>query len=80
MATRGAAPWTAAEDDMLRGAVSLLSGKRKRWKEIAACVPGRTAVQVRQHYNHVLDPAIERGSWSPDEVCVNSLYLSFVLS
>ena len=66
VATGEKRPWTEEENELLRAAVATHSNRQ--WKKIALCVPGRTAVQCLQHYNHVLDPAITRGSWSPEEV------------
>jgi hypothetical protein len=39
----------------------------KNWVAIAAIVPGRTNVQCRQRWTKTLDPANEKGKWTPEE-------------
>lgn len=37
------------------------------WAAIARKIAGRSAVQCRNHWNDVLDPAINKGPWTPAE-------------
>jgi hypothetical protein len=53
------------EDDMLRRLVT--ANGEKSWNEIAAMMRGRTARQVRERYQHYLNPTVNVGSWTPEE-------------
>lgn len=57
--------WTPAQDSLLRAAVAKYEGKR--WKMIAAEVPGRNEGQCLQRWSKTLKPGIVRGKWSPAE-------------
>jgi hypothetical protein len=63
--TKASRPWTSEEDEKLRHAVELHQGKN--WKKIAETLEGRTGVQCLQHWKHVLNPKVGRGSWTPEE-------------
>jgi len=58
-------PWTAAEDKLLRDAVTRHNGKN--WKEVAALFPNRTRAQCSHRWQKVLNPLIKKGAWSPEE-------------
>ncbi|OSX74889.1 hypothetical protein BU14_0262s0006 [Porphyra umbilicalis] len=58
-------PWTAAEDEALRRPVSVYG--TTSWSRIAADMGDRNGKQCRERWFHQLNPAIFRGSWSPDE-------------
>jgi myb proto-oncogene protein len=58
-------PWTSAEDRILCESVSM--HKEKNWKKIAMQLEGRTGVQCLQHWKHVLNPNVGKGSWTPEE-------------
>jgi len=63
--TKSSRAWTPEEDEKLRRAVELHQGKN--WKKIAETLEGRTGVQCLQHWKHVLNPKVGRGSWTPEE-------------
>ena len=57
--------FTEEEDNMLK---ELVRNKRnKTWKEIAACLPGRTACQCRDRYNQYLFKEVVNKPWTPEE-------------
>ncbi|CAM6126983.1 unnamed protein product [Calypogeia fissa] len=57
--------WSVEEDKRLKWAVSVYG--RKKWKQIAEHVPGRTDLQCRERWCNVLDPSIKLGEWTEDE-------------
>ncbi|KAI0519158.1 hypothetical protein KFK09_006599 [Dendrobium nobile] len=57
--------WTPEEDETLKHAVELHKGRS--WKTIAKSVPGRTDVQCLHRWQKVLNPALVKGSWAPEE-------------
>nr|AXY87680.1 transcription factor MYB3R-3 isoform X5 [Cymbidium sinense] len=57
--------WTPEEDETLKHAVEL--HKARSWKKIAKSVPGRTEVQCLHRWQKVLNPALVKGSWAPEE-------------
>ncbi len=61
-----AAPWTAAEDEKLRGLVSKY-GTDPAWAQMAKELPGRNNNQCRKRWINVLDPTISKEPWSEDE-------------
>ncbi|KAI9318567.1 hypothetical protein BX666DRAFT_1513859 [Dichotomocladium elegans] len=61
------APWTPAEDNLLRLAVQLYGDKTEKWSKIAACVPGRTNKNCRKRWFHSLDPSLRKGAWTDEE-------------
>jgi S-ribosylhomocysteine lyase LuxS involved in autoinducer biosynthesis len=56
--------WKAEEDAKLTKAVQKHG---KDWVAAAAMVRGRTSLQCRQRWTHTLDPASEKGKWTPEE-------------
>ncbi|CAL9030014.1 unnamed protein product [Prunus brigantina] len=62
---RSAKCWTEEEDDLLGELVRKFN--RSNWKEIAACLPGRTDVQCLQRWQKVLNPEIVKGPWTKEE-------------
>ena len=58
-------PWTEEEDHTVRGLV--LSHGTKRWSLIAAQLQGRTGKQCRERWHNLLDPAIKKDAWTPEE-------------
>ncbi|KAG0469327.1 hypothetical protein HPP92_018655 [Vanilla planifolia] len=62
--------WTNEEDETLMRAVELY--KRRSWKKIAECIPGRTEVQCLHRWQKVLNPELVKGPWSAleDDVIV----------
>lgn len=69
--------WTKEEDTALlkgvaacvAGGVNNLRGRKLYgvWTRVAAFVQGRSDAQCRERYNNVLDPAVNRGSWTQEE-------------
>jgi hypothetical protein len=57
--------FTAEEDELLRRLVS--TNAEKSWNEIASMMRGRTARQVRERYQHYLNPSVNVGWWSSEE-------------
>ncbi|KAI5180880.1 hypothetical protein NEOKW01_1121 [Nematocida sp. AWRm80] len=57
--------WTEEEDALLTEAVHQY--KYGNWSKIKELVPGRTAYQCRERYVYVLDPRIDRSSWTEKE-------------
>ena len=57
--------WSKEED------AALLEGIRKygrgKWKLISSVVPGRTDAQIRERFENVLNPDLNRGPWSVSE-------------
>ena len=39
----------------------------KHWSQIAAHVPGRSGKQCRERWQHHLNPAIKKETWTPEE-------------
>ncbi|CAB4308122.1 unnamed protein product [Prunus armeniaca] len=62
---RSAKCWTEEEDDLLGELVRKFN--KSNWKEIAACLPGRTDVQCLQRWQKVLNPEIVKGPWTKEE-------------
>ncbi|KAJ3215691.1 hypothetical protein HDU67_010402 [Dinochytrium kinnereticum] len=58
--------WTAAEDALLRSAVSR-HGTQGKWALIAATIPGRTPIQCSTRWTGALNPRIHKGKWSTEE-------------
>jgi len=57
--------WTPEEDDVLRRAVALYSGKN--WKKIAEFFHDRTDVQCLHRWQKVLNPDLVKGPWTAEE-------------
>lgn len=64
------AHWTEEEDALLTRAVQEVGGPNRKWKQIAALIPGRTNVQCRERWVNHLDPAVSKEDWTR-EVCLN---------
>ena len=62
---RASGPWTAEEDDMLKGAVIAVGPGR--WSEIALAVHGRSGKQCRLRWCNQIDPDIKHESWTDKE-------------
>ncbi|WFD31948.1 hypothetical protein MSPP1_002990 [Malassezia sp. CBS 17886] len=56
--------WTKAEDDLLREGVTLL---QHDWARIAEHVGQRSGDQCSKRWREVLDPAINKSVWTPEE-------------
>lgn len=56
--------WTSEEDERLREGVSLLSSD---WARIADHVGQRSGDQCSKRWREVLDPAINKSNWTPEE-------------
>ena len=54
-------PWTAEEDDLVRGLVA--AHGTKKWSLIAQNLEGRLGKQCRERWYNHLDPAIKRTPW-----------------
>ena len=59
------AKWTPMEDEILQNAVGLHDGKN--WKQIASYLDGKTEVQCLHRWTKVLNPAVTKGPWTPEE-------------
>lgn len=57
--------WTKEEDEILRQAVQEFKGRS--WKKIAERLPNRTNVQCLHRWQKVLNPALVKGPWTPEE-------------
>jgi hypothetical protein len=57
--------WTAAEDELLKNAVSDYGGRN--WKKISECLDGRTDVQCLHRWQKVLRPGLIKGPWTKEE-------------
>ncbi|RZC59865.1 hypothetical protein C5167_007165 [Papaver somniferum] len=57
--------WTAEEDDYLRRSVEAYRGQN--WKIIASGLPDKTAVQCLNRWKKVLNPNVNKGTWTPEE-------------
>ncbi|KAI3955156.1 hypothetical protein MKX01_034185 [Papaver californicum] len=57
--------WTAEEDEYLRKSVEAYKGQN--WKIIASCLPHKTAVQCLNRWKKVLNPDVNKGSWTQEE-------------
>ncbi|KAI3841848.1 hypothetical protein MKW92_004242 [Papaver armeniacum] len=55
--------WTAEEDDYLRESVEAYKGQN--WKIIG--LPDKTAVQCLNRWKKVLNPNVNKGTWTPEE-------------
>ena len=58
-------PWTHEENELLKHAIAKVG--TRHWNDVAALVPGRQGIQCMQHWQQVLDPALVKGLWTPDE-------------
>jgi hypothetical protein len=58
-------PWAPNEDETITSFVDA-QGPR-RWRELAALLPGRTAKQCRDRWHNQLQLRASRGSWTADE-------------
>ncbi|EKX41101.1 hypothetical protein GUITHDRAFT_75013, partial [Guillardia theta CCMP2712] len=58
-------PWTEEEDEAIRKFVSELG--MRRWCQMAAFFPNRSAKQIRERWHNQLDPRISRQPWSTEE-------------
>lgn len=47
--------------------INLLKQGVNKWTTIADRIPGRTAKQCRERWNNHLDPAVNKGEWTPSE-------------
>ena len=57
--------WLPEEDEAIRKHVS--ANGPKHWREVAQHLPGRNEARCRERWCQHLDPAINKGPWSPDE-------------
>ncbi|OHT13945.1 Myb-like DNA-binding domain containing protein [Tritrichomonas foetus] len=57
--------WSAADDNLLSKLAS--SDNDINWETIVKEFPGKTAQQVADRWNKVLNPSLVKGSWTPDE-------------
>ena len=57
--------WTREEDSKLFALVMLHDGKR--WKSVAKQFPGKSDLQCLRRWEKVLNPALTKGRWSPEE-------------
>jgi hypothetical protein len=67
----GTGTWTTQEDQLLLSAVSAAGPegiKSISWVAIAQSVPGRSGSRVRERWYDRLDPQLNKGPWTPDEV------------
>ncbi|KAG8880706.1 hypothetical protein FRB97_000582 [Tulasnella sp. 331] len=73
---RGA--WTEEEDELLTRSVQEVESSlaslgnanavnNKKWKKVAALVPGRTNSQCRERWVNYLDPSISKDDWTAEE-------------
>ncbi|KAG8990050.1 hypothetical protein FRB94_004001 [Tulasnella sp. JGI-2019a] len=68
-------PWTEDEDKLLTRSVQEVESswsdskgaKSKKWKKVAAMVPGRTNSQCRERWVNYLDPSISKKDWTSEE-------------
>jgi hypothetical protein len=57
--------WSATEDQLL---LNLLNcNLRANWTDLVPHFPGKTAQQISERWNKVLDPALVKGSWTCQE-------------
>ena len=59
-------PWTREEDTQLAEMVKLHS--TKGWARVASGVPNRTAKQCRERWVNQVDPSINHGDWTQEEL------------
>lgn len=59
------AHWTPEEDQLLL--TNIKSGDRANWTELAPLFPGKTPQQISERWSKVVDPALVKGGWSPEE-------------
>lgn len=57
--------WTAAEDKLLLQLVTTQGPQD--WTAIAEHIPGRIGKQCRERWHNSLDPALNKGPWTPEE-------------
>lgn len=57
--------WTPEEDEALRRAVEMYSGRN--WKKISDQISSRTDVQCLHRWQKVLRPGLIKGPWTPEE-------------
>jgi hypothetical protein len=57
--------WTRSEDEMIMSYVA--RNGTKSWSKLSELLPGRTGKQCRERWCNALDPAINRGPWTPAE-------------
>ena len=62
--------WTQQEDDLLR---ELAKHSDQKWTDIAKMFPTKTPHQVHDRWEKVLNPQLQKGSWTgeEDEIIVN---------
>ena len=66
--------WTAPEDEMLRNIVTPLYDEadptrvKKKWREIAKHLPGRTNKSCRERWHNHLAPHVDNRPWTADEL------------
>jgi len=65
-------PFTAEEDELLKQKVSQFG--TNAWHDIETQIPGRSARQCRERWNHYLSPEVENGPWTPED---DQLLLSY---
>ncbi|OHS94672.1 Myb-like DNA-binding domain containing protein [Tritrichomonas foetus] len=58
--------WTAEEDELLKMLVEKTPHKKK-WQTMAAHFNGKTAQQIMNRWNKVLNPNLIKGNWTPEE-------------
>lgn len=58
--------WLEDEDEALRAAMALFGDKG--WVRVQEHVPGRTEIQCRERYCDYLDPSLNHGPWSAEDI------------
>jgi hypothetical protein len=58
-------PFTRGEDELILQALG--DNKMPNWNDVAALVPGRTARQCRERFQHYLSPGLAQSAWTPAE-------------
>ncbi len=56
--------WSEEENEKLK---KLIDQQGEKWTKIAQEIPGRTALQCRQHYRRALSPTIKQKEWTQEE-------------
>ena len=57
--------FTPEQDNIIKQMAENISSPN--WKEIAKKIPGKTAKQYRERYQHFLAPSIKRNPWTIEE-------------
>ncbi|RHY17930.1 hypothetical protein DYB25_002038 [Aphanomyces astaci] len=64
-------PWTSDDNKMLMHLCTSTTSLQPSWLWIASHFPSRTDLQCRQHWTHVLDPALKKGKGSTNDHHLN---------